>query len=53
MNVSGVSKTVLASFRDNKRPVTFISDNREKEIDNLLCAFKETFADVLGDDSIH
>ena len=53
MNVSGVSKTVLVAFRDNKRPVTFISDNRETETDSLICAFKETFADVLGDESIH
>ena len=53
MNVSGISKTVLLSFRDNKRPVTFISDNRVTETDSLICAFKETFADVLGDESIH
>ena len=53
MNVSGVSKTVLVSFRDNKRPVTFISDNRVTETDSLIYAFKETCADVLGDENIH
>ena len=43
------SKTVLVSFCDRKRPVTFTSGN--KETSSLICAFKETFADVLGEES--
>lgn len=43
------SKTILVSFRDRKRPVTFTSGN--KETSSLICAFKETFADVLGEES--
>ena len=44
MDVSA-SKTVLAR---QERPVTFTSGN--KETSSLICAFKETFADVLGEE---
>ena len=43
------SKTVLVSFRDRKRPITFTSGN--KETSSLICAFKETFADVLEENT--
>ena len=42
------SKTVLVYFRDRRRPVTFPSGNNETS--SLICAFKETFADALGEE---
>jgi len=48
MSAPSSSKTVLVHFQDQRRHVTFSSGNITTS--SLICAFKETFADALGEE---